>query len=74
MLKERVIEAGDARIAMELGADAVFDEHGNRCSARCREDGGRDEAADLARKTYISGRMTKRLYASGSSPVMGVIR
>jgi len=28
MLKERVMEAGDARIAMELGADAVFDEHG----------------------------------------------
>src|SRR5216110_1121394 len=67
--------ASDATIAMELGADAVLM---NTAIAEAANPASMAEAMKLAieagRLAYISGRMTKRLYASASSPVTGVIR
>src|SRR5438128_2862052 len=67
--------ASDAAIAMELGADAVLM---NTAIAEAQDPGKMAEAMKLAiqagRLAYISGRMSKRLYASASSPVTGVVR
>src|SRR5882724_583520 len=67
--------ASDATIAMELGADAVLM---NTAIAEAKDPGKMAEAMKLAiqagRLAYISGRMNKRLYASASSPVSGVVR
>src|SRR6266403_3571189 len=67
--------ASDAAIAMELGADAVLM---NTAIAEAKDPGKMAEAMKLAiqagRLAYISGRMSKRLYASASSPVSGVVR
>src|SRR6266481_3261640 len=67
--------ASDAAIAMELGADAVLM---NTAIAEAKDPGKMAEAMKLAiqagRLAYISGRMNKRLYASASSPIHGVVK
>src|SRR5438094_1510476 len=67
--------ASDAAIAMELGADAVLM---NTAIAEAQDPAKMAEAMRLAiqagRLAYVSGRMSKRLYASASSPTIGVIR
>jgi thiazole synthase len=67
--------ASDAAIAMELGADAVLM---NTAIAEARDPAKMAQAMKLAieagRLAYVAGRMPKRLYASASSPVSGVIR
>jgi thiazole synthase len=67
--------ASDAAIAMELGADAVLM---NTAIAEARDSAKMAEAMKLAieagRLAYVAGRMPKRLYASASSPLTGVVR
>lgn len=67
--------ASDATIAMELGADAVLM---NTAIAEAQDPEKMAEAMKLAieagRLAYLAGRMNKRLYASASSPLAGVIR
>lgn len=67
--------ASDAAIAMELGADAVLM---NTAIAEAADPAKMAAAMKLAiqagRLAYLSGRMTKRLYASASSPLSGVVR
>lgn len=67
--------ASDAAIAMELGADAVLM---NTAIAEAQDPEKMAEAMRLAieagRLAYLAGRMPKRLYASASSPLTGVVR
>jgi thiazole synthase len=67
--------ASDAAVAMELGADAVLM---NTAIAEARDSGRMATAMRLAieagRHAYLAGRMPKRLYASASSPLAGVVR
>ena len=67
--------ASDAAIAMELGADAVLM---NTAIAEARDSAKMAQAMKLAieagRLAYLAGRMSKRLYASASSPLGGVVR
>lgn len=67
--------ASDATIAMELGADAVLM---NTAIAEAKDPAKMAEAMKLAieagRLAYLAGRMPKRLYASASSPITGVVR
>src|SRR5256886_770153 len=67
--------ASDAAIAMELGADAVLM---NTAIAEANDPGKMAQAMKLAieagRLAYLSGRMSKRLYASASSPAAGLVR
>jgi len=67
--------ASDAAIAMELGADAVLMNTGIA--------GAQDavlmaeamkHAVIAGRQAYLAGRMTKKLYATASSPLEGVVR
>jgi thiazole synthase len=86
ILRERITEvpliidagvgtASDAAIAMELGADGVLMNTGiveaeepeqMALAMKC--------AVEAGRLAYQAGRMPKRLYASASSPVAGVVR
>lgn len=67
--------ASDAAIAMELGADAILM---NTAIAEASDATQMAEAMKLAvqagRLAYLAGRMPKRLYASASSPIQGVIK
>ncbi len=67
--------ASDAAIAMELGYDGVLM---NTAIAEAEESEKMAEAMKLAvqagRLAYLAGRMPKKLYASASSPVAGVVR
>lgn len=67
--------ASDAAIAMELGADAVLM---NTAIAEAKDPERMGTAMKLAieagRLAYLAGRMPKRLYASASSPLTGVIK
>ena len=67
--------ASDAAIAMELGADGVLM---NTAIAESEDPAKMATAMKLAieagRLAYEAGRMPKRLYASASSPLTGVIR
>jgi thiazole synthase len=67
--------ASDATIAMELGADAVLM---NTAIAEAEDSAKMAEAMKLAiaagRLAYVAGRMSRRLYASASSPMGGVMR
>jgi thiazole synthase len=67
--------ASDAAIAMELGADAVLM---NTAIAEAQNTVRMATAMRLAveagRQAYLAGRMPKRLYASASSPLAGVVR
>jgi len=66
--------ASDAAVAMELGADAVLM---NTAIAEAQDPGKMATAMKLAiqagRLAYQAGRMTRRLYASASSPVDGTL-
>src|SRR5260221_5931397 len=75
-----IVDAGvgvpsDAAIAMELGADAILM---NTAIAEARDSEQMATAMKLAvqagRLAYLSGRMSKRLYASASSPIEGAIK
>ncbi len=67
--------ASDAAIAMELGADGVLM---NTAIAEAVDPAKMGAAMKLAiqagRLAYQAGRMPKRLYASASSPLQGVIK
>lgn len=67
--------ASDAAIAMELGADAVLM---NTAIAEAEDPAKMAQAMKLAieagRLAYQAGRMQKRLYASASSPISGVVK
>ena len=67
--------ASDAAIAMELGADGVLM---NTAVASAKDPAAMGEAMKLAiqagRLAYVAGRMERRLYASASSPLTGVVR
>ena len=67
--------ASDAAVAMELGVDAVLM---NTAIAEASDAGRMAKAMRLAveagRLAYLAGRMPKRLYASASSPLAGVVR
>ena len=67
--------ASDAAIAMELGVDAVLMNTG---IAGAQEPILMAEAMKNAvlagRQAYLAGRMPKKLYATASSPVEGVVR
>jgi thiazole synthase len=66
--------ASDAAIAMELGADAVLMNTG---IALARDPVmmalAMRHAIEAGRLAYLAGRMAKRLYASASSPLTGLI-
>ena len=66
--------ASDAAVAMELGADAVLM---NTAVAEATDPVKMARAMDFAvqagRLAFEAGRMPKRLYASASSPVAGVV-
>jgi len=67
--------ASDAAIAMELGADGVLM---NTAIAAAEDPAKMATAMKLAieagRLAYVAGRMPKRLYASASSPLQGMIK
>jgi thiazole synthase len=67
--------ASDATVAMELGADAVLMNTG---IANAQEPVLMAEAMKNAvlagRQAYLAGRMQKKLYATASSPLEGVVR
>ncbi|HEX7176866.1 MAG TPA: thiazole synthase, partial [Pyrinomonadaceae bacterium] len=67
--------ASDAAVAMELGADAVLM---NTAIAEAQNSEQMARAMRLAieagRLAYLAGRMPRRLYASASSPLSGVVR
>ena len=67
--------ASDACLAMELGVDGLLM---NTAIAESEDPGSMADAMKLAvqsgRLAYLAGRMPKRLYASASSPLSGVIR
>ena len=86
ILRERITEvpmivdagvgtASDAAQAMELGADGLLM---NTAIAEAQDATlmaeAMREATAAGRKAYIAGRMPKRLYASASSPLSGVVR
>ncbi|HJQ32736.1 MAG TPA: thiazole synthase [Pyrinomonadaceae bacterium] len=67
--------ASDAAVAMELGVDGVLM---NTAIAEAQDAAAMATAMRLAveagRLAYLAGRMPKRLYASASSPLTGVVR
>ena len=67
--------ASDAAVAMEIGVDAVLM---NTAIAEARDSARMATAMRLAveagRLAFLAGRMPKRLYASASSPLAGVVR
>jgi len=67
--------ASDAVIAMELGADAVLM---NTAIAQAQDAVLMAEAMrhalEAGRKAFLAGRIPRRLYASASSPLEGVLR
>ena len=67
--------ASDAAVALELGCDGVLM---NTAIARAKDPilmaVAMKEAVSAGRKAYLAGRMPKQLYASASSPIVGVIQ
>ncbi len=67
--------ASDAAIAMELGADAVLMNTGIAAAEDPVLMAEAMKNAILAgRQAYLAGRMAKKLYATASSPLEGVVR
>jgi thiazole synthase len=67
--------ASDATIAMELGADAVLMNTGIAAAEDAVLMAEAMKHAVLAgRQAYLAGRMPKKLYATASSPLAGVVR
>jgi thiazole synthase len=86
ILRERITEvpmivdagvgtASDAALAMELGADGVLM---NTAIAWAQDPVMMAEAmgsaVEAGRKAYLAGRIEKKLYATASSPLTGVVR
>jgi len=86
ILRERITEvplivdagvgtASDAAVAMELGADgvlmntAIAEAHDAVLMAEAMRD-----AVAAGRKAFLAGRIPKKLYATASSPLAGVVR
>lgn len=67
--------ASDAAIAMELGADAVLMNSGiaNAENPVLMAEAMK-HAVIAGRAAYLAGRMTRKLYATASSPMQGVVR
>jgi thiazole synthase len=67
--------ASDAALAMELGADGVLMNTGiaGAQDAVLMAEAMKDAIA-AGRKAYLAGRIPKKLYASASSPLGGVVR
>lgn len=67
--------ASDAAIAMELGADAVLMNSG---IAHAQDPilmaDAMKHAVIAGRAAYVAGRMDKKLYATASSPLAGVVK
>src|SRR6202522_2655436 len=67
--------ASDAAVAMELGADGVLM---NTAIAEAQDAvlmaEAMGSAVDAGRKAFLAGRIGKKLYASASSPLEGVVR
>ncbi|MGH9594611.1 MAG: thiazole synthase, partial [Bryobacteraceae bacterium] len=67
--------ASDAALAMELGADGVLM---NTAIAEAQDAVLMAEAmragVEAGRKAYLAGRIAKKLYATASSPLSGVVR
>ena len=63
--------ASDAAMAMELGCDAVLDEHrpSPMPAIRCRWRGAMKLAVEAGRMAWLAGRMPKKAYADPSSPL-----
>jgi thiazole synthase len=86
ILRERITEvplivdagvgtASDAAIAMELGADAILMNTaiaGADDSILMAE--AMRQAVEAGRKAFLAGRIPRKLYASASSPLTGVVR
>lgn len=74
LLDAGVGQASDVAVAMELGADGVLL---NTAVAKAQDPVRMARAVNLAceagRESYLAGRMDKRLYASASSPMQGLI-
>jgi thiazole synthase len=67
--------ASDATIAMELGADAVLMNTGiANAQDPVRMAQAMQHAVIAGRQAYLAGRMQKKLYATASSPLEGVVR
>lgn len=67
--------ASDAAVAMELGADAVLMNTGIAAAQDAVLMAEAMKNAVLAgRQAYLAGRMPKKLYATASSPLEGVVR
>jgi len=67
--------ASDAAIAMELGADAVLMNTGiANAQDPVRMAEAMKHAVLAGRQAYLAGRMAKKLYATASSPLDGVVR
>jgi len=86
ILRERITEvpmivdagvgtASDAAVAMELGADGILMNTAiaEAADAVLMAEAMRD-ATNAGRKAFLAGRMPKRLYASASSPLSGVVK
>ena len=86
ILRERVTEvplivdagvgtASDATVAMEIGADGVLM---NTAIAEAQDTvlmaSAMKHAVEAGRQAFLAGRMPKKLYASASSPLSGVVR
>jgi thiazole synthase len=67
--------ASDATIAMELGADGVLMNTGiaGAQDALLMAEAMKN-AVVAGRQAYLAGRMPKKLYATASSPVEGVVK
>lgn len=67
--------ASDATIAMELGFDGVLM---NTAIAEAQDSEqmalAMKHAVEAGRRAYLAGRMPKKLYATASSPMTGVVR
>lgn len=67
--------ASDAAVALELGCDGVLM---NTAIAQAKDPllmaVAMKEAVSAGRKAYLAGRMARKLYASASSPIVGVIQ
>jgi len=67
--------ASDAAIAMELGADAVLMNSGiAHAENPVLMAEAMKHAVIAGRSAYLAGRMPRKLYATASSPVQGVVR
>jgi thiazole synthase len=66
--------ASDAAIAMELGADGVLM---NTAIAEAREPvrmaRAMKKAVEAGREAFLAGRIARKMYASASSPLEGVV-